>query len=54
MVAKEHTGATEGRQRLIDMDVIESEEASGDDSIKNDSADLNGEDWSGLVGAGVT
>ena len=54
MVAKEHPGVIEGRRRLIYMDVIEYKEAAGDDYINNDSDVLNEEDWSGLVGAGVT
>ena len=54
MVAKEHPEIIEGRQRLIDVDVLDSEEAAEDDSIVHDDAALGEEDDSGLVGAGVT
>ena len=43
----------EGRRRLISVDVLDSEEAAEDYSIDYDSAALDEEDGSGLVGAGV-
>ena len=49
MVAKEHPEVIEGRQRLIAMDVIDSEEADEDASIDHDDADFYEEDGSGLV-----
>ena len=54
IVAKEHPEFIEGRRRLIDVDVLESEEAAEDASIVHDDADFDEEDGSGLVGAGVT
>ena len=54
MVAKKHPGVIAEKRRLIDVDVLESEEAAEDDSIDHDDADLDEEDMSGLVGAGVT
>ena len=54
MVAKEHPESIEGRRRLIDVDLLDSEEASEDASIYHDDADLDKEDGSGLVGEGVT
>ena len=54
MVAKEHTKVIEGRQRLITLGVLDSEEATEDDSINHDGDALDEEDGSGLVGAGVT
>ena len=53
MVAKEHPEVIEGRQRLIAVDVIDYDETAEDASIDNDGAALDGEDGSGLVGAGV-
>ena len=54
MVEKEYPEAIEGRQLLISVDVIESEEATEDDSIDHDGADLDEQDGSSLVGSGVT
>ena len=54
MLAKEHPEVIEERQQLIAVDVLDSEEAAADASIVNDDADLDEEDGSGLVGAGVT
>ena len=54
MVAKEHHEVIGGRQQVIAMYVLESEEAAEDDSIDQDDADLDEEDGSGLVGSGVT
>ena len=54
MVAKEHPEMIKGRWRLIDVYVLESEEADEDDSIFNDGAALDEEVGSGLVEAGVT
>ena len=54
MVAKEHLEVIEGRQRLIAVDVIDSEEAAEDASIDYYGDDLDEEYASGLVGAGVT
>ena len=54
MVAKEHPEVIEGRQQLIYVHVLDSEEAAEDDSIDHDGADLDEEYGSGLVGAGVT
>ena len=53
MVASELTEVIDGRQRLIDMDVIDSEKADEDGSIDNDGDDLDEEDEIGLVEAGV-
>ena len=54
MLAKEHPEAIGGRRRLIDVDVTDSVEAVEDASIYHYGDDLNEEDGSGLVGAGVT
>ena len=54
MVANKDPEVTEGRRRLIDVDIIDYEEASEDDSINDDDAALDEEDGSGLVGAGIT
>ena len=54
MVAKEHPEVIEGRQRFISVAVIDSEEAAVYASIYHDGNDSNGEDGSGLLGAGVT
>ena len=54
MVAKEHPEVIEGTQRLIGVDILDSEEADEDASIDRDDAGLDEEDGSGLVGAGVT
>ena len=53
MLVKEHSEVIEGRRRLIDMDVLGSEEADEDDSIVHYYNALDEEDGSGLVGAGV-
>ena len=53
-VVNEHPDVIEGRQQLISVDVIDSEEAAEDSSIDNDDAALDEEDGSGLLGAGVT
>ena len=45
---------TEGSQRLISVDVLESEDTAEDASIVLDDADEIQEDGSGLVGPGVT
>ena len=52
--AKKHPEVIEGRQRLIVVGVLDSEEAADDASIDHDDAALDEEDGSGLVGAGVT
>ena len=54
MVAKEHPEVIEGRQRLIDVYVFDSEEADEDSYINHYGAALNEDCGSGLVGAGVT
>ena len=54
MVAKEHPDVIEGRQRLIAVDVLDSEEADEDASIVHDDAAFDEENGSGLVGAVVT
>ena len=54
MVSKERPEVIEGGQRLIAVDVLDSEEADYDASIVHDDADFDEEDGSGLVGAGVT
>ena len=54
MLAKEHPEVTEGRQRLIDVHVIDSEEASEDTYIDHYDAALDEEYGSDLVGEGVT
>ena len=43
-----------GRRRLIDVDVLDSEEAAEDDYIDHDGSDLDEENWSGLAWAGIT
>ena len=53
MVSKEHPKVIEGRQWLISVDFIDSEEEAEDASIDNDCAALDKEDGSGLVGADV-
>ena len=50
MAAKEHPEVIEGRRRLIDVDVPDSEESAEDASIVHDDADEIEEDGSGLVG----
>ena len=50
MVSKDHTEVIEGRRRLIDVDVLESEETAEDVSIVHDDAAEIEEDGSGLVG----
>ena len=54
MLAKEHPEVIEVRQRLIAVDVLDSEEAAEGASIVHDNADFDEEDGSGLVGEGVT
>ena len=54
MVAKEHHKVIEGRQRLIAVDVLDSEEAAEDASIVHDDAALDEEGGISLLGAGVT
>ena len=54
MVAKEHPEVIEGGRRLINVDVLDSEEAAEDAYIVHDYADFDEEDGSGLVGASVT
>ena len=54
MVAKEYPEVIEGRRQLIGVDVLDSEEAAEDSYINHDDADMDEEDGSGLVGAGVT
>ena len=41
MVAKEHHEVIQGRPRLIDVDVLDSEEADKDASIVHDGAALD-------------
>ena len=54
MVAKEHPEVIGGRQRLIDVGVLDSEEAAEDDSLDHDG-DVSDEEYgSSLVGEGVT
>ena len=54
MAAKKHSEVIEGRQRLIAVNVLESEEVTEDASINHDDAALDEEGGIGLVGAGVT
>ena len=54
MVEKEHTEVIEGSQRLVAVDILDSEEAAEDDSIGHDVTDLYKEDGSVLVGSVVT
>ena len=54
MLTKEHPEVIGGRQQLIYVDVLDSEEASEDAYIDHDYAALDEDDGSGLVGAGVT
>ena len=54
MVAKGHTKVIEGRQRLIPLGVLDSEEATEDDSINHYGDALDEEDGSGLVGGILT
>ena len=54
MVAKEHPKVIKRRRRLIDVGVLDSEEAAEDAAIDHDDSALDEEDGSGLVGAGVT
>ena len=54
MVAKEHPEVIEGSLQLTDVDVLDSKEAYEDDSIYWYGYDLDEEDGSGSVGAGVT
>ena len=54
MVANEHPEVIEGRRRLIDVDVIDSEETAGYSAIDHDNDALDEEDGNVLVGVGVT
>ena len=54
MVAKENTEVIEGRQRLFDVDFLDSEDKSEYASIDHYGAASDEEDGSGLLGAGVT
>ena len=54
MSAKEHPEMIEGRQRLVNVDVLDSKEEAEGASITNYDVTLDEEDGSGLVGAGVT
>ena len=54
MVSKEHPEVIEGRQRLISVGVLDSEEAAEDSSVVHDDDALVKEDGSGLLGASVT
>ena len=54
MLAKEHPEVIEGRLRLIDVNVLDSEKAADDASIVHDDFALDEEYGSGLVGAGIT
>ena len=54
MVSKEYTEVILGRQRLIAMDVLDSEEEAEYSSINHDGDALNEEYGSGLVGSGAT
>ena len=51
MVVKEHPDIIEGRQRLIAVDVLDSEEVSEDASIDRVGSASDEEYGSGLVGA---
>ena len=52
MVVSEHTEVIEGRRRLIDKDVLDSEEATEDGFIDNNSDASDKEDGSGYGEAG--
>ena len=54
MVAKEHPQVTEGSQRLISVDVLDSEEASQDASIDRGGTALGEQDGISLAGVCVT
>ena len=54
MVAKYHPEVIEGRQPLIAVDVLESEEAAENSSIIHDDASEIEEDRSGLAGGILT
>ena len=54
MVAKENLEVIEWRQRLISVDVIDSEEAAEDASMDYYAASLDEDYGSALVGSGVT
>ena len=54
MAAKEYHKVIEWRRLLIDVDVLYFEESAEDDSIVHGDADMDEEDMSGLVKAGVT
>ena len=54
MIAKEHPEVIEGTRWLINVDIIDSDQASEDYAIDHDDADLYEEDASGLLGAVVT
>ena len=53
MFAREHPEAIEGRRRLIDTYVLDSEEAAEDGSIDNGDDALDNEYDRGLVEAGM-
>ena len=54
MIAKEHPEVIEGRQRLIAVDILDTEEADEDYSIDHDGDDSDEDDGSVLIGLGVT
>ena len=54
MFVSDHTEVIGERQRLITTGVLDPEEAYEDDYIDDDGADLDEEDKSGLVEAGVS
>ena len=54
MFVSDHTEVIDERQRLITTGVLDPEEAYEDDYIDDDGADLDEEDKSGLVEAGVS
>ena len=53
MVENEHPGVIGGRQRLIAVGVLDSEDAAEGASINHDGAASDEEDGSGLVREGV-
>ena len=54
MFVSDHTEVIDERQRLITTGVLDPEEAYEDDYIDDDGADLDEEDKSGLLEAGVS
>ena len=54
MFVSDHTEVIDERQRLITTGVLDPEEAYEDDYIDDDGADLDEEENSGLVEAGVS